>query len=376
MVAPRSPILLFQTTHTTSRASPCFHARHHSLSAPHTTVKRPHPQHAARPRPAPRPRQNIAHFSSTSPSRAREQNYYEILDIPVTATAAEIKKYVYRHPSGPSRTTSRTHSPKPQIKTEGNPRKANAHRKFYSLSLKYHPDRNRSDPNAGNRFAQISSAYNILGHATKRDAYDREHGFYRAAAPAYPQGSHSSAGATVPKGGSYAGSRPASGLSNRRGTFRGPPPSFYEQGGYGRTGRTAEGSSSGGGGFSSASFSGKKGPQADPEDPMGFIQRNPLEHFNAREHFRTQQKEDMRRGARRARAARAAWAKVQDEELAASSQFSIIRVILLLSILGGSAIAVHAFSVPATSAPKDTVGALYAQQKEQNKRKRREKEEL
>lgn len=43
-------------------------------------------------------------------------------------------------------------------------------------------------------------------------------------APAH--GSYSSA--------SFAGSRPATGLNKKRTTFRGPPPSFYKSGGYGR----------------------------------------------------------------------------------------------------------------------------------------------
>ena len=36
--------------------------------------------------------------------------------------------------------------------------------------------------------------------------------------------------------GSHFGSRPASGLNKKRSTFRGPPPSFYKAGGYGRHG--------------------------------------------------------------------------------------------------------------------------------------------
>jgi hypothetical protein len=36
--------------------------------------------------------------------RAREQNFYEILDLPTTASAAEIKKYI------PPPPTSTTHS--------------------------------------------------------------------------------------------------------------------------------------------------------------------------------------------------------------------------------------------------------------------------
>lgn len=50
----------------------------------------------------------------------------------------------------------------------------------------------------------------------------------RAGSADHPQGSYSSA--------SYAGSRPASGLNKKRSTFRGPPPSFYNRGGYGRHG--------------------------------------------------------------------------------------------------------------------------------------------
>ena len=44
-----------------------------------------------------------------------------------------------------------------------------------------------------------------------------------------PSGSHSSAQQTA----AAWGARPASGLSRRRGAFRGPPPSFYRSGGWG-----------------------------------------------------------------------------------------------------------------------------------------------
>jgi hypothetical protein len=100
---------------------------------------------------------------------------------------------------------------------------------------------------------------------------------------------------------SYAGSRPASGLSKRRTPFRGAPPSFYEQGGYGNTGRQAQGwaagSGSAGAGFGAGAGAGAK--NADPEDWEGFIRRNPLNHFNAQGHFRTQSAEDKRRRERR-----------------------------------------------------------------------------
>lgn len=107
-------------------------------------------------------------------------------------------------------------------------------RQFYTLSKKHHPDHNASDPDASTRFVAISEAYHVLSVPEKRAQYDAQlsHAHSRSsrwgshASP--PQGSYSSA--------SYAGSRPASGLNKKRSTFRGPPPSFYKAGGYGRHG--------------------------------------------------------------------------------------------------------------------------------------------
>lgn len=182
--------------------------------------------------------------------------------------------------------------------------------------MRHHPDRNRTDPNAGQRFARISAAYNVLGNASKRAVYDRDHGFHQvhaSAAPghshAHPMGSHSS----------YAGSRPASGLSKRRSAFHGPPPSFYEQGGYGGTGRRGDGFAAGKAGPSK--FSSGEGRTADPEDWEGFIRRNPLNHFNAQGHFRTQAAEDRRRRDR-ARAWRAA--SVSDAEWSEPPEYGAV----------------------------------------------------
>ncbi|CAG8282073.1 unnamed protein product [Penicillium olsonii] len=236
-----------------------------------TTPLRPRAQAHTQPRTQPVfPKRT---FTSTRATFAREQNFYEILDLPTSASAAEIKK------------------------------------QFYALSMRHHPDRNRTDPNAGQRFARISAAYNVLGNASKRAVYDRDHGFHQvhaSAAPghthAHPMGSHSS----------YAGSRPASGLSKRRSAFHGPPPSFYEQGGYGATGRRGDGFAAGKTGPTKDAGS-SPGPRSDPEDWEGFIRRNPLHHFNARGHFRTQAAEDRRRreraGASRASVSDAEWAE-------------------------------------------------------------------
>lgn len=100
-------------------------------------------------------------------------------------------------------------------------------------------------------------------------------------------GSHSSAGAT------YAGSRPASGLSKRKTAFRGPPPSFYAHGGYGRTMKQSPGASYTGTG------EGAQQQKRDSEDPTSFINNNPVWHFNAKGHYKTQTAEDARRRERR-----------------------------------------------------------------------------
>ncbi len=63
-------------------------------------------------------------------------NYYDILGVPKTATADEIKK-AYR-----------------------------------TLAFKYHPDRNQGNPEAEEKFKQISAAYDVLGDEAKRRQYD------------------------------------------------------------------------------------------------------------------------------------------------------------------------------------------------------------
>lgn len=103
-------------------------------------------------------------------------------------------------------------------------------------------------------------------------------------------GSHSSAGAT------YAGSRPASGLSKRRTAFRGPPPSFYAHGGYGARQQQQQGAP--GGHYTSTGGPASQGAQSS-EDPTSFINDNPVWHFNAKAHYKTQAAEDARRKERR-----------------------------------------------------------------------------
>jgi DnaJ-class molecular chaperone len=44
---------------------------------------------------------------------------------------------------------------------------------YRKLAKSYHPDRNKSDPKAKDKFAELNSAYEILGDAAKRAQFDR-----------------------------------------------------------------------------------------------------------------------------------------------------------------------------------------------------------
>ncbi len=66
-----------------------------------------------------------------------KRDYYEVLNVNSSASDSEIKK-AYRR-----------------------------------LAMKFHPDRNASDPKAEENFKEVSEAYEILSDAEKRSAYDR-----------------------------------------------------------------------------------------------------------------------------------------------------------------------------------------------------------
>ncbi|KAI0206032.1 hypothetical protein F4808DRAFT_189455 [Astrocystis sublimbata] len=186
---------------------------------------------------------------------------------------------------------------------------ADIKKSFYSLSKTHHPDVHELSARraAAKRFMRISEAYAILSSPTKRAKYDREHMDLPHPHPqnAPPRGSYSSTGP--------AGGRPASGLSRRRGTFQGPPPSFFRSGGWGSQGekrRAAHEASTGGMGSSSGSTatdSGTGGGGASSRGGMGpgqdpFGHRDDVPHFDREGHQRTGRHIDKRREARRASA--------------------------------------------------------------------------
>ncbi|KAH6840721.1 hypothetical protein B0I37DRAFT_448916 [Chaetomium sp. MPI-CAGE-AT-0009] len=247
------------------------------------------------------------HLETNASSSA---NHYETLNVHPTASPAEIKK------------------------------------SFYHLSKRHHPDHNPTDPHAPTRFMRISEAYAVLSHADKRARYDRHHGHNH---PHGNQHHHPQPGASYHSTGP-AGGRPASGLSRRRGTYQGPPPSFYRTGGWGAHGakrRAAHEESTGGAGSAGSGFgtdahshqnrhagpgpgtgggsgvgAGPPPPPPPPPPPGGggfgagfgggaaggmgpgqdpFGHRGDVPHFDHEAHERTQRRGDERRAHRRAR---------------------------------------------------------------------------
>ncbi|KAI1085130.1 DnaJ-domain-containing protein [Whalleya microplaca] len=235
------------------------------------------------------------------------------------------------------------------LKLEPGASPADIKKSFYALSKSHHPDHNRASPHASRRFMRISEAYSVLSIPAKRAAYDRDtlrlhhvsHGHAH-----HHRGSYASTGP--------AGGRPASGLSRRRGTFTGPPPSFFRSGGWGAqgakrraahegfsssstSGTGSSGNGSGSGGNASAgggSSAGGMGPGQTPFRDAAW--GAPPPHFDRAAHERTGRESDRRRAARQQemeRSGRSRFAEIEPER-GVAGMFFIIGGIIMVSILG------------------------------------------
>ena len=196
-------------------------------------------------------------------------------------------------------------------------------RSFYRLSKAHHPDINPNDPSASHTFSLLSESYTVLSDPPRRAAYDRD--VLRLHQHASPHAAGAAAGASYHSSTTPAGGRPASGLSRRRGTFRGPPPSFYRSGGWGPQAdkrQKAHHETTGAHSHDTGQRPGHHhhhhdhhpnpfaehqhqhqhqhggmGPGADP-----FGHHDDVPHFDRRATEHTQQREDRRRWARERRA--------------------------------------------------------------------------
>ncbi|KAI0971607.1 hypothetical protein F4678DRAFT_472559 [Xylaria arbuscula] len=227
------------------------------------------------------------------------RNHYETLKVAPSASAAEIKK------------------------------------SFYTLSKTHHPDLHEASARrtAAKRFMRISEAYSILSSPTKRAKYDHDHMnlAQTQSHAAQRKGSYASTGP--------AGGRPASGLSKRRGTFQGPPPSFFRSGGWGAQGekrRAAHEESTGGAESSGAGTGnagrGTMGGMGPGQDPFGH--RDEVPHFDKEGHQRTGRHSDKRREARRASVDRSQHGVTIEPERGVAGMFFVIGSVLLISFLG------------------------------------------
>lgn len=75
---------------------------------------------------------------------------------------------------------------------------------FRRLAKRHHPDQNRDDPKAKDRFAELNAAYEILGEAAKRKAFDN--GEIDAEGKPRFQGADFGFGGARPRGGQAGGS--------------------------------------------------------------------------------------------------------------------------------------------------------------------------
>lgn len=218
--------------------------------------------------------------SSSSSSLLSAQNHYQRLNIPGDASPSTIKK------------------------------------SFYALSKTHHPDVNRSDPSAAITFSLLSESYTVLSDPARRAAYDKQ---LFPPSSSSSSSSYSSSGAAASAGGpgwNPAGGRCPSGLSRRRGSFRGPPASFYRNGGYGahaaqrskqQQRQTNDGEAAGAAHRHASHTDPLHHHQQYHQQQQGFYNEDDVPpHFDKAGHKRTHERQDERRHHQQGRSTRRA----------------------------------------------------------------------
>ncbi|KAK4813782.1 hypothetical protein QYF61_025262 [Mycteria americana] len=118
-----------------------------------------------------------ASFHSSAAARAKE-DYYQVLGVPRTASQKEIKKAYYqaRPTAGPAGGDSAGAGGRPPGRGRGPVAGVVRLRcrlgSFQKLAKKYHPDTNKDDPKAKEKFSQLAEAYEVLSDEVKRKQYD------------------------------------------------------------------------------------------------------------------------------------------------------------------------------------------------------------
>ncbi|EXJ59012.1 hypothetical protein A1O7_06443 [Cladophialophora yegresii CBS 114405] len=203
--------------------------------------------------------------------------------------------------------------------------KSELKRQFYILSKETHPDVNRQDPSAADRFAQISESYSVLADPDKRKRYDRD---VMRAQQQQDRDRHGRGGS---RSGTYAGHRPPSGLSKRRSVFKGPPPSFYAHGGASAArNKQQDARASAGADQEYAAGGGGGGGGGGGTFDAGAFSDDPNAAFDSRPTFKTQTHEDYRRMSRRQAELAAAQAAVEEDNFWA--RFVVVSGIIALSV--------------------------------------------
>lgn len=205
---------------------------------------------------------------------------------------------------------------------------ADVKKAFYDLSKLHHPDRNPTNQEAaGKKFVAIADAYAILGNTAKRQQYDREHGRDTQAA----RGSYSSS-----SGADQPGGRTASGLSRRRGQFKGPPPSFYRNGGWGAQSAKRQANAYNPEESAPGPDAQRQQGQANAGSYQGITEDwpfgtdpNDVPHFNRGSHYRTQTsvEEQLRQGRRKRR-------KAYEEDLPGETESGFAGTVASFGVVG------------------------------------------